>query len=629
MSIGASDRFARAVLEAERACRAGGGAPDRKQAAEVAAARAALATELATDAPLGAIVANARAGRDAAEVLALAVAVELDAGLQALVAELHGERTHRVTLGLLRRLLGPGHAGLAAVAPDGCLVRSCLVRVPDAEPWARRPVELDETVAWAVLGDGSVTPSLPVGVSWLDGPGGGVDELVLVPGPDAARRLQVATEHAAAGRFLVTTPPNDDAGWQAVVREATVTGRAIVLELDDTLDPAGRRWTERAGHLVWALTSRVELPVDQLPRRPWREVRADESVATTPEIARAFGPGAHVAHRLTAHQVRQAERVLAGGTTRTADPDATVPDAEITAAVRRLASGDLDRLATRIRRRRTWDELVLPAEQLAQVRDVVERYEHRSRVYGEWGFRPVPSAGVVALFAGPPGTGKTLSAEVIAGALGLDLFRIDLAALVSKYIGETEKNLEAVFRAAEGGRMVLVFDEADAVFGKRSEVSDANDRYANVETSYLLQRLETYDGVAVLTTNYASNIDDAFLRRIHVHVEFTPPDECERRRLWETSFPPGAPVDDLDLAFLAGQFKLTGAAIRSVGLAAAFRAAATTRRIGMTEVLLALRSELRKQGRLTGPSAFAPYTHLLDGPDGSLPIPSNRRRARR
>ena len=202
------------------------------------------------------------------------------------------------------------------------------------------------------------------------------------------------------------------------------------------------------------------------------------------------------------------------------------------------------------------------------------------------------------MFSGPPGTGKTLSAEVIAKEIGLDLYRIDLSSLVSKYIGETEKNLDKVFRAAEGGTMVLLFDEADAVFGKRSEVSDANDRYANVETSYLLQRLETYDGVVILTTNYASNIDNAFMRRIHVSVEFTPPDEIERLRLWAQSFPAAAPLGELDLPLLARRFKLSGSAIRSVALGAAFRAASAGQAIDMDLIVESLRSELRKQGRV-------------------------------
>jgi SpoVK/Ycf46/Vps4 family AAA+-type ATPase len=291
-------------------------------------------------------------------------------------------------------------------------------------------------------------------------------------------------------------------------------------------------------------------------------------------------------------------------------PEDETPSQSVTAAVRRLASGELDRLATRIRPRRTWNDLVLPPDQLIQVRDVVSRYRHRTQVFDTWGFKPIPSAGVVAMFAGPPGTGKTLSAEVVAGELGLDLFRIDLATLVSKYIGETEKNLEKIFQAADGGTMVLLFDEADAVFGKRSEVKDANDKYANVETSYLLQRIESYDGVVVLTTNYVANIDEAFIRRIHVSVDFQLPDEAERLQMWTNSFPSAAPMGEVDLAFLARQFRLSGASIRSISLGAAFRAADDETPIGMESILTSLRVELRKQGRLTSSIDFGKYAHL-------------------
>lgn len=630
MSIPAAERFTDAVLAAEEAAAAGRADEDGVRAA-VERERLAFHRELAGDGVLAAVATNARLDAAACEVLGLLLAVELDAGRQALVRRLTSTTgaTGHLALGLLRRLFGDGSAGLAAVAPDGALVRACLVTVPGDGPWAQRPVRLAASVLWAATGDDSVEPAVPPTARWLDAPEAGTPgtggRLVLVVGADPVRRLQVAISSAAGERFLVTPPPADEATWEGVVREATLTGRGVVVELDDDLPAAGRRWVERADHLVWALVSRVELPVDQLPRRAWIEVRADTSVATPDEVAEAFGPGAEVAHRLTAHQVEQAGRVLAAGRLAHSEAGATVPADEITAAVRRLASGELDRLAVRIRPRRRWDELVLPDEQLGMVRDVVDRYRHRSQVYGGWGFAPVPSAGVVAMFAGPPGTGKTLSAEIIAGELGLDLFRIDLAALVSKYVGETEKNLEKVFRAAEGGTMVLLFDEADAVFGKRSEVSDANDRYANVETSYLLQRLETYDGVVVLTTNYASNIDEAFLRRIHVAVEFGQPDEAERRRLWERCFPADAPVVGLDLDFLAGRFTLTGASIRSVALAAAFRAAAASGTIGMPEVLGALRAELRKQGRLTGPADFAPYD-TVPGPV-AVPVGAARSRA--
>jgi SpoVK/Ycf46/Vps4 family AAA+-type ATPase len=233
-------------------------------------------------------------------------------------------------------------------------------------------------------------------------------------------------------------------------------------------------------------------------------------------------------------------------------------------------------------------------------------------VYGRWGFATSPSAGVVALFAGPSGTGKTLAAEVVAGELGLDLYKVDLSAVVSKYIGETEKNLERIFSAAAAGDLVLFFDEADALFGKRSEVSDAHDRYANIEVAYLLQRLETYDGMVVLATNLQRNIDPAFLRRISVAVDFVPPEEPQRRAIWAHVFPSTAPLADLDLDFLARQFKVTGGVINNAALGAAFLAASEAAPISMRHVVLSLEREFQKLGRLRTEKEFARYFDLVN-----------------
>ncbi len=196
---------------------------------------------------------------------------------------------------------------------------------------------------------------------------------------------------------------------------------------------------------------------------------------------------------------------------------------DLDAAVRRLVSGRLEHLARRIRPTRDWDDIVLSDDRMELLHSIVARYRFADQVFDDWGFAATPSRGLVALFSGPSGTGKTMAAEIIAGELGLDVFKLDLSAVVSKYIGETEKNLEQVFDAASAGNLVLFFDEADALFGKRSEVKDARDRYANIEVSYLLQRLESYDGLVVMATNFEKNIDDAFLRRIHARVEFAMP----------------------------------------------------------------------------------------------------------
>jgi hypothetical protein len=250
-----------------------------------------------------------------------------------------------------------------------------------------------------------------------------------------------------------------------------------------------------------------------------------------------------------------------------------------------------------------WDDLVLPADRIEQLREAVERMRRQEQVLGDWGFRRAAggAAGLRLLFAGPPGTGKTLAAEVIAAELGRDLLVVDLSQLVSKWIGETEKNLAAVFGAAERDGAALLFDEADALFGKRTEVADARDRYANLETAYLLARLERFTGVAVLATNLRQNLDAAFARRIEFVVLFDQPDEAARLALWRHHLPDTAPLaDDADLTLLAGLYQLPGALIRNAALAAAFLAAAEPeprdRVIGLRHLVHAVRREHAKAG---------------------------------
>jgi SpoVK/Ycf46/Vps4 family AAA+-type ATPase len=232
---------------------------------------------------------------------------------------------------------------------------------------------------------------------------------------------------------------------------------------------------------------------------------------------------------------------------------------------------------------------------------------YRPLVLGEWGFDHKLSLGkgLNVLFAGPSGTGKTMAAEVIAGALGLDLYKIDLSTVVSKYIGETEKNLERIFGAARNSNAILFFDEADALFGKRSEVRDAHDRYANVEISYLLQKMEEYDGLVVLTSNLNKNMDEAFVRRMHFTIEFPYPDEEARRHIWQIAFPAEAPLlPDINFGLLAERYRLTGGNIRNIALTAAFLAARDGGHIGMDHLLWATRREFQKMGRLADEHEF-------------------------
>jgi SpoVK/Ycf46/Vps4 family AAA+-type ATPase len=242
-----------------------------------------------------------------------------------------------------------------------------------------------------------------------------------------------------------------------------------------------------------------------------------------------------------------------------------------------------------------WNDLVLPAAPEQLLRDIAAQVRHRTRVYETWGFahRSTRGLGIAALFSGASGTGKTMAAEVLATELGLDLYRIDLSAVVSKYIGETEKNLRRVFDAAEEGGAILLFDEADALFGKRSEVRDSHDRYANVEIGYLLQRVEAYRGLAVLTTNTKDALDTAFLRRLRFNVHFPFPDEADRARIWERVFPPETPTEHLEPRKLA-RLNVAGGNIRNIAINAAFAAADDHEAVQMRHVLRSARIEYAK-----------------------------------
>ena len=263
---------------------------------------------------------------------------------------------------------------------------------------------------------------------------------------------------------------------------------------------------------------------------------------------------------------------------------------------RKLAS-----LARKITPRHRWEDLVLPVDRLRQLREVCNYVKHRERVYGDWGFNRKLSygKGLSVLFAGPSGTGKTMAAEIIAAELSLDLYKIDLSNVVSKYIGETEKNLSRIFAEAETSNAILFFDEADALFGKRSEVKDAHDRYANIEIGYLLTRMEEYEGVVILATNFRKNMDDAFVRRLHFTVEFPFPGEEDRHRIWEGIWPEETPLGpDVDLEFLAKHSEITGGNIRNIALAAAFLAADDGQYVGMDHLMRATEREYQKMGKI-------------------------------
>ncbi len=275
----------------------------------------------------------------------------------------------------------------------------------------------------------------------------------------------------------------------------------------------------------------------------------------------------------------------------------------------------LSALAARINTTYTMDMLVLPEEQMLQMHEICHQVRYRSLVYEKWGFekRLALGKGLNILFSGPPGSGKTMAAEVIANEIGLEIYKIDVSQVVSKYIGETEKNLSGIFEEAETSNAILFFDEADALFGKRSEVKDAHDRYANVETGYLLQRMEEYTGMVILATNLSQNIDEAFLRRLHFNVAFPFPDREQRKLIWQGIFPATAPVDEnLDMDFLSEKFILAGGNIKNIAVNAAFYAAQASCNIGIKQIMLAAKREYKKLGKIFLKSDFAPYYQLIE-----------------
>ena len=266
----------------------------------------------------------------------------------------------------------------------------------------------------------------------------------------------------------------------------------------------------------------------------------------------------------------------------------------------------LDNLAQPIDTKATWNDIVLPKEELGLLQQIADQVKQRRQVYETWGFarKMNRGMGISAMFAGESGTGKTMAAEVIANSLHLNLYRIDLSAVVSKYIGETEKNLRRLFDAAEDGGAILFFDEADALFGKRSEVKDSHDRYANIEINYLLQRIESYGGLAILATNFKSSLDAAFLRRLRFIINFPFPGKSQRKLMWQKVFPPETPIEKLDFERL-GRLNLTGGSIHNIAINAAFLAANSGTAVTMELVLRAAKTEFRKLERPINEADFS------------------------
>ncbi len=510
----------------------------------------------------------------------------------------------------------------------------------------------DETVLGWLLGDYWPRPELAphLSLTWPqtlesdrvlagDAPAeveGALERQALPPiclfyGPDRAAQLATARLIASRrGRPLLTANlaaiSSDEMPSQRalalILRDAELTGAvpmvlgwgdsaagsapaelfATLCDADDLVIVAGQAAWHPHGVDRQRTIVRLDFPVPTYHQRQelWQlflgEALTQEESDTVATLASQF--------LLTSDQVRDA---VASAKDMAAQQNEPLNRQHLLATARLHSNPNLSNLARKITPRYTWTDIVLPADPRAILQELVSTVRNRPHVLEDWGVgqKLASSAGITALFAGEPGTGKTMAAEVIAGELGLDLYKIDLSTIVSKYIGETEKNLERIFSEAQSSNAILLFDEADAIFGKRSEVKDAHDRYANIESSYLLQRMEAYDGVTILATNLRANLDEAFARRLQFAVDFPFPDDEHRRRIWQTLFPAAVPcAADLDFGLLARRFKLAGGNIRNIIVTATYLAAADGGQVGMRHLLHGARRELQKMGRLVNDKDF-------------------------
>jgi hypothetical protein len=421
--------------------------------------------------------------------------------------------------------------------------------------------------------------------------------------------------------------PEDDPALIATLaaREAGLTNAAVVAGPVEVLTarglPAIRGFSEMPVTIVlvgtrsWDPAWAREVPFIAEAPIPDAQQRAELwKLNLNGDTPKGIDPSGSMAQfRLTAEQVHRAARAARMAAHANETP---LDEEQLKAGARAQNAAGLERLARRIQPAVRFSDLVLPPETVSQLSELLTRARFREQVIDVWKMGG-PSArrrGLTALFAGPSGTGKTMAAEVLAGELGLDLYTVDLATVVDKYVGETEKNLDRIFAEAERVNGVILFDEADALFGKRSEVSDAHDRYANVEVAYLLQRMELFEGIAILATNLRANLDEAFTRRLDSLVDFPEPEEDYRRQLWERTLGSTIPLDDdVDLEFLARSFKLAGGGIRNIVVAAAYAAAERAQPLSMADLIRATQREYLKMGRLCVESEFGPYYRLLAG----------------
>jgi ATPase family associated with various cellular activities (AAA) len=580
-----------------------------------------------------------------AAVLATCAAPELNPRFGRLFAYLQDDVTRKLPSARLVGHLLEGEGVTAADVmgsfdQDGPLRRLGAVKLlGDAStPLAERPIKIADRLAAHLLGARMDDLPAPTRLRLLDIPAHDPgrhehvasvaamlsrpsDLPVVLCGPDAEALLS-----KAYGRPLVVAHVRDMEQRDVMADAALISAledRPLVFEGLEDLDPQERARMLRAVEqrrervvvsapsrgAALALGDRTVLLVEAPPptyaerQRAWSDLTGVENTA---DVSAKF--------RLSMGQIVEAAEVARLSAAARGETQPVAADLDL--GSRQASSSQLGELAARLPPGYRWVDLVVPERQLELLQSISAYLRHRDRVLSDWGYdRSVArTQGLKVLFAGESGTGKTMAAQVLAAELGLELFRVDLATIVSKYIGETEKNLDRIFGAADGSNAILFFDEADALFGKRSEVSDSHDRYANIEVAYLLQKMEGYAGAVILATNFRRNIDDAFVRRLDFVIDFPFPEAEDRKRIWRLLLPEEAPVaDDLDIDFLATQFKLSGGGIRNCSLSAAFQAADDDGVIGMRHLVRAVALEYGKQGRLTLEADFESYHELIRG----------------
>ena len=566
------------------------------------------------------------------DVLLLCAGCELEGDFADLCAAAQGapQRAYP-TFGLALAALSGAH--WTALGPDGPLRRWRLVETAPGDGLTAGPLQIDERILHHLAGVSTVderlraivrrvpAQTLPTSreaaaakVVALWEAAGGAAAVVQLCGCDlAARRGVAAAASAQVGLAAMTLDaaelPASSAEQETLAclcaREAALSRAALVLEIDE-LDADRRRAAVRflaavGGRRIVSTTDPLQTRGEPILRVDLEPLDTEEQLQLWTAALNGRGPGEDLAG--VAQQFRLGSDGLAAAAARVRAGGSAWD------ACREQARPRLDDLAARIEPAASWEDLVLPQPQLETLHQIALHVRHRATVYEDWGFaaRGARGLGINALFAGPSGTGKTMAAEVLANELRLDLYRIDLSSVVSKYIGETEKNLRRVFDAAEEGGAILLFDEADALFGKRSEVKDSHDRYANIEVSYLLQRMETYRGLAILTTNLRSALDQAFLRRLRFVVLFPFPDMAQRAEIWRRIFPAETPVGQLEPNRLA-QLNVAGGNIRNVALGAAFLAAEDRGPVRMEHLVQAALAEYAKLEKPLSDAEVAGWT---------------------